>query len=804
MIFFLAPPPNGIVPAHQTSVYSYSVQQHPSLLPSTLNGVSGQYQPQYQATHPPHSQAAATMTASQLPTNDHNPEPPVAHQASSDVTQCLHDPLKTSQGNEFGIKQSSKRQEPPKAHHNVQNTSIAKEKPLFTHNTQQTSKQMHTIVDPIKSQNPDVIVLETDKNMHKRAEDLAGKISATVTITTNSTSKLFGGNAREKNDFLSTPNNASSGGSKNSKEAKQGVQPTNKESPENGQQFVPQIQIGGKTLLDPNKIVPNLSNLKPIPPTNSNAQSFMPNIASQPSSMNPSALMATITPIYTPMSSAQESSKAFVPITTKSSLRDYRKPRVKSVQAQGQIFKTSTNASTNNRFSIPVPGDKNSPLVPDEISVTTVIGPPGNKMKAGATSHHQEPAIISCYPVTKSTNNGGSTKRHMSGSSDASTTKKMKNSSAQPDKHFPFPKGLTITEVNVPSIRQQQDNVGLMINPLNVCATTLDQHQHEDDDDVIPVLHIPETTNISKSESSISKYRGVHQKSSMIGKTTGSKIPSGISNIRPLLQTQGSRAGLTASGHPGMPSGLLRMTATSLQQKSFQSQLNIPKVSHNFLSLHPRPSATGSNSKINPKDTKSRMALNKISVSSEMVSSNISKNNRLTLKPPKTNVPATITMSMAESAVSAVQPTTFKPVPVRSKSYSANSKQSMTGFSASPTKKGSQVSSPSSSRSSSRNSSLSPRDRSGSMSNKGNNSSSGMSPKISFGSMLSSGGGTSSPKGPNSTKKKTSIVGYDPKAPLVPWHIRNGCSPKTCNGWDWEGEGKVQKVYLNVSSSFYI
>ena len=163
-------------------------------------------------------------------------------------------------------------------------------------------------------------------------------------------------------------------------------------------------------------------------------------------------------------------------------------------------------------------------------------------------------------------------------------------------------------------------------------------------------------------------------------------------------------------------------------------------------------------------------------------------NNRPTLKPSKSSVPATITMSMAESAVSAVQPNTFKPVPARSK-YSSNLKHSIPGVTSSPTKKGSQVSSPSSSRSSSRNSSLSPRDRSGSMSSKTN----------SFSSATPTSAGTSSPKSSQSAKKKISSIGYDPKAPLVSWSVRNSCAPKTCNGWNWEGEGKIQKVYLNVS-----
>ena len=174
----------------------------------------------------------------------------------------------------------------------------------------------------------------------------------------------------------------------------------------------------------------------------------------------------------------------------------------------------------------------------------------------------------------------------------------------------------------------------------------------------------------------------------------------------------------------------------------------------------------------------------------------IYKSNRMTLKPPRvTQIPATITMSMAESAVSAVQPATFKPVPARPKS-SANSRASIMGLSGSPGKKGSQLSSPSSSRSSSRNSSLSPRDRSGSMSGKGNHSFSSISPKFSSNSGSSSSSASSSPKGPQSSKKKN---GCDPKAPLVSWHVRNNCEPKTSNGWNWEGEGKIQKVYLNVS-----
>ena len=758
-------------------------------MPPALNGVPAHYQAQYQAAHQPQQPgiASANMTSSQLQTNG-NLDPPVAHQALSEVPQNIHDSVKSSRESEFGIKLGggSKRLDPHKAHHhNAQPTPIGQETGISASaDTQTTSHRKHKSTTNVTSESygDEVIILE--KDMHKRAEDLAGKISATVTITTNATSKLSGGNPREKNDFLPVHNNASSGPS--SKVSKHGTHQSNT-SATNKQNYSKEPLIGGKVLVEPSKVVPNLSNLKPIPPNSTNAKPLISNNPSQHSS-NLSAMMATITPIYAPTSMTTEQSTAFTPVPTKSSLRDYRKPKPKGVQAQApHISKISTNAATNNRFTVPM--DCPCRVVPDEISVTTVIGPPGNKSKA--PSHHQEPAIISCYPVTKSTSHG-STKRHVSASTDASMAKKIKSSPTQQDQQYPFPKGLTITEVNVPT--PMTNPLGLLINPLNVCATSLQQHQEEEDDDVIPVLHIPELSGISHSESSISKVRMQHNPT-FGGKHSSSRLPSGISNIRPLVQgafPKGFNSNATTSGHPGMPSGLLRMTATSLQQKSFQSQLNVPQAPHNMLTLHSRPTAaTSSIPKITSKDVKSRMALNKIGLkaSSQTYLSIPKSKHRPTLKPSKASVPATITMSMAESAVSAVQPNTFKPVPARSK-YSANSKQSIPGVTGSPTKKGSQVSSPSSSRSSSRNSSLSPRDRSGSMSSKNNSFSSGTS------------GGTSSPKSSQSAKKKTSSIGYDPKSPLVSWNVRNSCAPKTSNGWNWKGEGKIQKVYLNVSIKY--
>ena len=83
--------------------------------------------------------------------------------------------------------------------------------------------------------------------------------------------------------------------------------------------------------------------------------------------------------------------------------------------------------------------------------------------------------------------------------------------------------------------------------------------------------------------------------------------------------------------------------------------------------------------------------------------------------------------------------------------------------------------SPESSRSSSRNSSVSPRERPSSALKKDH---------------------TSPPNQAKKQPKKTS-------KPLIPWSKRNLGPPKNCNGWSWVGEGFEQKVYLNVSQSFY-
>ena len=151
-----------------------------------MTGVPGQYQAQYQGTHQtqPPTVARSTLTATQIPTPDQNvnPEPPVAHQAAPQVPQNAHEPLKSSHESDFRMRLTSKKVEPPKDRHS---------NPAFPVDTAYPTSGKESIFSSLSTKNTDsdVTILENDENMHKRAEDLAGKISATVTITTNATSK---------------------------------------------------------------------------------------------------------------------------------------------------------------------------------------------------------------------------------------------------------------------------------------------------------------------------------------------------------------------------------------------------------------------------------------------------------------------------------------------------------------------------------------------------------------------------------------------------------------------------------------
>ena len=167
--------------------------------------------------------------------------------------------------------------------------------------------------------------------------------------------------------------------------------------------------------------------------------------------------------------------------------------------------------------------------------------------------------------------------------------------------------------------------------------------------------------------------------------------------------------------------------------------------------------------------------------------------------------PSTITVSMAQSAASAVSILNSKvPPKLDTSKPDLGSKNKHRIQQASSAANANKTQSPISSQSWSRNSSISPRDRSSGPVSiiARSTSSSRMSPMISVntkpGSATGSGSSQVSPKPlfrPSSTKKKsTQFVG-----PLIPWAKRNCGPPKHSNGWGWLGEGTEQVVYLNVS-----
>ncbi len=158
--------------------------------------------------------------------------------------------------------------------------------------------------------------------------------------------------------------------------------------------------------------------------------------------------------------------------------------------------------------------------------------------------------------------------------------------------------------------------------------------------------------------------------------------------------------------------------------------------------------------------------------------------------PQNLTCPSTITVSMAQSAASAVSIMNSK----------LNSKAEKDGKQKPRSLNGGSKQSPASSQSSSRNSSISPRDRMpGPISITARSTSSS---RVSPPTPKPTGSTPScqvSPKplfrSSSSTKKKSSsFVG-----PLIPWAKRNCGPPKHSNGWSWVGEGTEQVVFLNVS-----
>ena len=142
--------------------------------------------------------------------------------------------------------------------------------------------------------------------------------------------------------------------------------------------------------------------------------------------------------------------------------------------------------------------------------------------------------------------------------------------SQQNSRAFQIPKGLTITEI---SAATKSDVVAVADNKVQITPAIFDVQ-------ALPVLHIPEVST------------GDHY--DLLQKFDEASMPSVKKSIAP-IKTNGGAPG----GHPGMPNGLLRMTA-SLHQKSDFSRPGIGKIV---------------TTKVTPKDLKSQMALNKIGLS---------------------------------------------------------------------------------------------------------------------------------------------------------------------------------------------
>ena len=412
----------------------------------------------------------------------------------------------------------------------------------------------------------------------------------------------------------------------------------------------------------------------------------------------------------------------------RSTLRNYRR----SKNQPPEPMKTDTT-NGNKSFQTVI----GSRALPSDISVTPIISKVSSGNDVKRPIEHQPPSV-SCYPINKEVEKVEKVPMSID---DLVAAKKLKDEQAafqspsqQNNRSFQIPKGLTITEISSGSKSNEKGPVNYEVQAL-------------------PVLHIPEVST------------GDHY--DLLKRFDEVDLP----NEKKSTKTNGM-----LGGHPGMPNGLLRMTA-SLQQKSDYSRPGVGKIQ----------------TKVTPKDLKSQLALNKIGFSMDKNSNN---GNPMTQQNP--NCTSTITVSMAQSAASAVSVLNSK---LAAANKDKDSKHKHRNFNGGPNKQLQQ--SPVSSHPSSRNSSISPRDRVGPVSiNARSISSSRQSPSLAVTPKQGGSGQQVSQVSPkplfrsssSMKKKSTQFVG-----PLIPWANRNCGPPKHSNGWSWVGEGTEQVIFLNVS-----
>ena len=268
--------------------------------------------------------------------------------------------------------------------------------------------------------------------------------------------------------------------------------------------------------------------------------------------------------------------------------------------------------------------------------------------------------------------------------------------------------------------------------------------------------------------------------------------PSKLVASRAAARSVQSSTAAKPTGHPGLPNGLLRMATTSYQQNSTPKVATkiVPKDLKSQLAL-------------------SKLGLSAPPV--QQPGSEAKKSGKMSLKPDSgvrvaaspahLLQPGQISSSMAANAAKAVPKSYSDLLPGLSKPKKYPSvkgpKVNGTGNGSSGSRATSGPSSgfaagksgsPNSSRSSSRNSSVSPRERSGSHSKVNNKAS------LSPGSAKLPGGNIAA------LNAKRKIF----QGPLVPWSKRGKGPAKGANGWSWIGEGTEQKVHFNVSPQKFL
>jgi len=236
-----------------------------------------------------------------------------------------------------------------------------------------------------------------------------------------------------------------------------------------------------------------------------------------------------------------------------------------------------TDTSNGNKIIQNVIGSR---ALPSDISVTPIV----SKVAAAASEvkrpiEHQPPSV-SCYPINKEIEKNEIAPGRLSNPmsiEDLVAAKKLKDEqsfsqspSQQNNRAFQLPKGLTITEISAAAksgkvLEESKDKVHAAVYEVQA----------------LPVLHIPEVSS------------GEHY--DLLRKFDEANLPREKKSAK---ANGGHHSGLPG-GHPGMPNGLLRMTA-SLQQKSDYSRPGVGKVM---------------TTKVTPKDLKSQLALNKIGLS---------------------------------------------------------------------------------------------------------------------------------------------------------------------------------------------